>query len=135
MFIEFCPLSGNIVYIRQSHFTIFQGIVNDVSFTVGHIVICKCITCTPVYLVIIIYCVFPGELGVICHSAGIIILCTLLIITLSTYSYTSSISVSSKLVENILKLISAVTACSYICKVQHRSNSCIVIILIILTMS
>ena len=130
VFVELSPLAGYVVAGAQGINARFESIVDEVSTTVRQMTVGIRIPDAPVKGVAS-EGVLAGKLTVICSSTAVVILCAPLQVRLGAHAFTPGISAGSQLVEDVLELILVVAVLGKEGEVEHRSESDIIIILVV----
>ena len=130
VFVELSPLAGYVVAGAQGINARFKSIVDEVSTTVRQMTVGIRIPDTPVKG-IASEGVLAGKLTVICSSTAVVILCASLQVRLGAHAFTPGISAGSQLVEDVLELILVVAVLGKEGEVEHRSESHVIIILVV----
>ena len=130
VFVELSPLARYVVAGAQGINARFKSIVDEVSTTVRQMAVGIRIPDAPVKG-IASEGVLAGKLTVICSSTAVVILCASLQVRLGAHAFTPGISARSQLVEDVLELILVVAVLGKEGEVEHRSESDIIIILVV----
>ena len=130
VFVELGPLAGYVVAGAQGINARFESIVDEVSTTVRQMTVGIRIPDAPIKGVAS-EGVLAGKLTVICSSTAVVILCASLQVRLCAHAISPGVTAGSQLVEDVLELILVVAVLREEGEVEHRSESNIIIILVV----
>ncbi len=128
--VELSPLARYVVAGAQGVNARFESIVDEVSTTVRQMTVGIRIPDAPIKGVAS-EGVLAGKLTVICSSTAVVILCASLQVRLCAHAISPGVSAGGQLVEDVLELILVVAVLREEGEVEHRSESHIVIILVV----